>query len=618
MKRAVAIVAVVVALAFTAPSVAAPPQPGVVLPKVTIVCDGVSSGNVRLSTLGVGGRLSYATEAVISTSGDWFDLVPYTGAPSDGVTLVSAPDGRQWKKRVTSGGGGSGGNLSDGDHGDIVVSGSVLTVDAAAISNAKMRDSAANSVMGRSAASIGSPADIVAGTDGFVLRLSGGVVAFGQLTLAGVPDGLLTHAKFVTSGVSAGTYGSASAVSVCTFDAYGIASSCTSTTISVPSTAISDSTATGRALIQAASASAARSAIGSVIGTDTEAYDADLAAIAALTSAADQVPYSTAANTWAMATFTSAGRTWLAASSAAAETALLNPFVASGVGHLKGLVPDPGASSGTTRYLREDATWNQLAFTDLSGLLGCTQHPALSGDVSTSSGSCSTTVGANKVLDSMIRQGGATSVIGRSANTTGNVADVSATADGDVLWRNGTTLGFGKIGSLSITDGTVANADLANMANGAVKCRKTAGTGVPEDCSQSDVQTTILGGTTAGVNMLTAATAKAQAALWNARLPVDGTAIGDADTTVNVSGGSRYTMATVTAARVVTFGVSGSPVSGAEVMRVDVTRTSAFTVTFKDDAGTTLVVCPASVPCSVVVKHDGTSHFANPSLVRIQ
>lgn len=124
-------------------------------------------------------------------------------------------------------------------------------------------------------------------------------------------------------------------------------------------------------------------------------------------------------------------------------------------------------------------------------------------------------------------------------------------------------------------------------------------------------------GTTAGTNMYDAADVKSQAALWNARLPVDGGTISDADTTINVSGGSRYTMPTTTANRVVTFGVSGSPVSGAEVMRVDVTRTSAFTVTFKDDASTTLVVCPASTRCSVVVKHDGT-HFANPSLMRIQ
>lgn len=38
------------------------------------------------------------------------------------------------------------------------------------------------------------------------------------------------------------------------------------------------------------------------------------------------------------------------------------PFVASGASHASGFVPDPGASAGTTKFLREDATFvNPLA-----------------------------------------------------------------------------------------------------------------------------------------------------------------------------------------------------------------------------------------------------------------
>jgi hypothetical protein len=41
----------------------------------------------------------------------------------------------------------------------------------------------------------------------------------------------------------------------------------------------------------------------------------------------------------------------------AADTLAIPPFVASGASHAAGAVPDPGATAGTTRFLREDATF---------------------------------------------------------------------------------------------------------------------------------------------------------------------------------------------------------------------------------------------------------------------
>lgn len=121
---------------------------------------------------------------------------------------------------------------------------------------------------------------------------------------------------------------------------------------------------------------------------------------------------------------------------------------------------------------------------DIRGPIGAT-GPAVAdgdkGDITVSGTGTVFTIDPNVTTDAKLRQSAGLSVIGRSANTTGNVADITAVTDGHVMRLSGTTLGFGTTATAGIADTAVTNAKLANMATSTIKGRRTAGTGVPED-----------------------------------------------------------------------------------------------------------------------------------------
>ena len=90
-------------------------------------------------------------------------------------------------------------------------------------------------------------------------------------------------------------------------------------------------TAAGRAILDDADASAQRTTLGLAIGTDVQAYDAGLQSISGLTTSADQMIYTTALDTYATTGLTAAGRALLDDADASAQRTTLGLAIGTNV-----------------------------------------------------------------------------------------------------------------------------------------------------------------------------------------------------------------------------------------------------------------------------------------------
>jgi hypothetical protein len=130
-----------------------------------------------------------------------------------------------------------------------------------------------------------------------------------------------------------------------------------------------------------------------------------------------------------------------------------------------------------------------LEFTGTGGI----QRSALTGDVTASAGSGTTAIASNAVTNAMIRDSGALSVIGRSANSTGDPADISASAASDaVLRESGSTIGWGTIATAGIANDAVTDAKLRNSGALSVIGRSANSSGDPADISASAASDAVL------------------------------------------------------------------------------------------------------------------------------
>ena len=208
--------------------------------------------------------------------------------------------------------------------------------------------------------------------------------------------------------------------------------------------------------------------------TGAQPIDALLTAISALTTAADRLAYFTGVDTVALTTFTAAARTFAAAVDAAAQRTAMGLGTAAtqnvGLGPL-------GTSITTDRLIGRDTAGTgaakQLTVTggvEFSGSGGI-RRSALTGDVTASAGSNATTIAANAVSNTKLRDSAALSLIGRSANSVGDPGDIVGAANGVCrVSADGTTLGFG----------TIVPSAIGDVVTARLPGRTTAGTGAAE------------------------------------------------------------------------------------------------------------------------------------------
>lgn len=116
--------------------------------------------------------------------------------------------------------------------------------------------------------------------------------------------------------------------------------------------------------------------------------------------------------------------------------------------------------------------------TTVSGANTGDQTITLTSDVTGSgTGSFATTIAANAVTYAKLQQSGAgMTLLGRAANSTGNYAEITASFDGEIPRRNGTSIGFGSINLNSVN---AVGTSLLRVNNGglAADLSTTGGTG---------------------------------------------------------------------------------------------------------------------------------------------